>query len=301
MATPWRTRRSATYRAVGALSCLAWALLADDAAGFCRTTTCDVSREPCARDAQGCALDGNGLAWSDGCLRVGVEGGSQLRGISVGDVASATANALATWSHATCGRPGVGAWGPAGPALAFDVRSLERGSSLVGGSAVRFRDRDWPHHDLHTNVALTTLTIEKSTGVIVEAAVELNSFSQPFFSDGSSNRYDLELVLLHEMGHVLGLSHSGVESSRMTAEYGEPEDRRRWLSNDDEQGVCSAYPPTRTPSCVAPGGTPSLCETLEECRWVALVMLSMCWAVFGVLWRYRYRVCYPPKRPLRAR
>lgn len=290
MSTLRPVRRTLALRVAAGLCGLYLALLADAAAAFCRTTTCDVSRMPCARDARGCSVDGIQLAWTEGCLRVGVEGGSRLRNISVADVAGATHNALATWSQATCVGPRGG--GSGAPALAFNVVPLERGATLTGAGAVRFRDRDWPHHDLHTNVALTTLTIDKDTGHIIDADVELNSFSQPFFSDGSLNRYDLELVLLHEMGHVLGLSHSSADDSRMTAEYAEPQHRQRWLSSDDEQGVCTAYPPTREPSCAVTTSALSLCETLEECRWVALVMLSMCWAVFGVLWRYRYRVVF---------
>jgi hypothetical protein len=249
---------------------------------FCRTTTCDVTHEPCVRDAQGCALEGRVLTWPSGCIPVRVEGGSPLRGISIGDVTQAASKALATWTQAECGGGGV-------PALAFDV-APEASPQSVGSSAVRFRDRDWPHHDLHTNVALTTLTIDKSTGHIMDADVELNSFSQPFFSDGSLTKYDLELVLLHEMGHVLGLSHSRAAASKMSAEYAEPRLGLRWLAGDDEQAVCAAYPPTRAAVCSASLGGFALCETLEECRWVALVLLSLCWAVFGVFWRYRYRV-----------
>lgn len=255
-----------------------------NAAAFCRTTTCDVSGGDCARDEQGCAIEGRALSWPSGCIPVSVEGGSRLRRISIGDVTHATTKALDTWTQAECGTG-------ARPSLAFQVAATEPApNELAGTSAVRFRDRDWPHHDLNTNVALTTLTIDKTTGHVIDADVELNSFAQPFFSDGSLSKYDLELVLLHEMGHVLGLGHSRASTSKMNAAYFEPSDGLRWLAGDDELGVCSAYPPTRSPVCAASLGDFSLCETLEECRWVALVMLSSCWAVFGVFWRYRYRV-----------
>lgn len=259
---------------------------------YCQTTTCDVAHEPCVRDAQGCAIEGRALVWPSGCIPVRVEGGSPLRGIDVGDVTQAATKALVTWTQAECGSGG-------GPALAFDV-ALQSPPQSAGISAVRFRDQDWPHHDLHTNVALTTLTIDKATGHIMNADVELNSFSQPFFSDGSLTKYDLELVLLHEMGHVLGLGHSRAAASKMSAEYAEPRLGLRWLGSDDEHGVCAAYPPTRSAVCSASLGGFSLCETLEECRWVALLLLSSCWAVFGVFWRYRYRV-YVSRRKAYAR
>lgn len=264
------------------------------AAAYCRTTTCDVGGGECERDAQGCSSEGQTLIWPTGCVPVRIEGGSALRRISVDDLTLAATNALDTWTQAECG---VGAR----PALAFDIVAAdEAGSSsrAAGASAVRFRDQDWPHHDLNTNVALTTLTIDKTTGHVLDADVELNSFAQPFFSGGSLSRYDLELVLLHEMGHVIGLGHSSAVASRMSSHYFEPTHGLRWLAGDDELGVCSAYPPTRSPVCLATVGGFSLCETLEECRWVALFLLCACWAVFGIFWRYRYRVYVSHRKAL---
>jgi Matrixin len=290
-ASRWRASAVAAGRRTGRAqtrTVLAAALItfsfAPDAPAFCQATTCDVSQTPCPRDARGCALVGHPLTWKTGCVEMRVEGGSLLRAVSLEDVSHATNNALATWSQAQCGRAST-------PAIAYGVVSgaAELRSEVSG--AVRFLDRDWPHHDLHSNVALTTLTVDRTTGHILQANVELNSFAQPFFNDGALTRYDLELVLLHEMGHVLGLSHSGHDAARMSAEYSVPEHRQRWLSEDDERGVCAAYPPTRAPSCLATVGPLSLCETLEECRWVALGLLSLCWAVFGLLWRYRHGLC----------
>lgn len=254
------------------------------ARAFCQATTCDVSQGDCLRDNQGCALVGRELTWTTGCVEMRVEGGSLLRGVSLGDVSDATSNALATWSQARCGSEST-------PAIAYAVVSGPLDDPNEASGAVRFLDGEWPHHDLHSNVALTTLTVDRSTGHILRANVDLNSFAQPFFNDGALTRYDLELVLLHEMGHVLGLSHSRFEASRMSAQYAVPEHRQRWLSKDDEQGVCAAYPPTRAPSCLATVGPLSLCETLEECRWVALGLLTLCWSVFGLLWRYRHGLC----------
>lgn len=258
--------------------------------GYCRTTTCDVTREACSRDELGCATEGLLLSWPSGCIPVRVEGGSQLRGIAMADVTEAANNALGTWTQAKCLHGTV-------PSLMFDVAPAESAVEARNGtSAVRFRDEDWPYHDLDANVALTTLTVDKITGNILDADVELNSFSKPFFSGGTLTKYDLELVLLHEMGHVLGLGHSGVDRSRMSAKYAEPSHGLRWLSDDDERGVCATYPPARSPQCLASVTRVSLCDTLEDCRWVALVLLSLCWGVFGVLWRYRYRVCGPSAR-----
>ena len=62
--------------------------------------------------------------------------------------------------------------------------------------------------------------------------------------------YDVESVMLHENGHVLGLGHSSVTQAVMYAYYG---GLRRSLHQDDIDGVTSLYPedggaPTSTPT-----------------------------------------------------
>jgi hypothetical protein len=51
--------------------------------------------------------------------------------------------------------------------------------------------------------------------------------------------YDLETVLLHELGHVLGLGHSSDTNAVMVATYA---DVRRNLRIDDQRGVTYLYP-----------------------------------------------------------
>jgi hypothetical protein len=74
--------------------------------------------------------------------------------------------------------------------------------------------------------------------------------------------YDVETVLLHENGHVVGLGHSSVTQAVMYAYYG---GIRRSLHQDDIDGVTSLYPedgsastPTNTP---APTDTPTPTNT----------------------------------------
>jgi hypothetical protein len=262
----------------------------EDAWAFCRTTTCDVGHRKCVQDGMGCSAEGLTLTWSGHCVGVQVGEGSTTRGISATQVEQVVDRALSTWSQASCGHE-------QGPSFEFTVTSAPQAlaPAFDGHNAVHFRDRDWPHHDLHTNVALTTLSIDRLTGRILDADIELNSFAQPFFSREQLSKYDLELVLLHETGHVLGLSHSSVGASKMAAEYAEPTNGLRWLATDDEQAICSVYPAAFAAStCSLSDGAFALCDTLEHCRWVAVVLLSMCWAVFAVLWRYRFQLYRRP-------
>lgn len=261
-------------------------LLSLQALAYCRTTTCDVGQRVCAQDAMGCSLDGVPLTWDGHCVGVQVGAGSATRRITASQVELVVERALRTWSEASCGHD-------QGPSFAYYVTGAEQtlGAALDGQNAVHFRDKDWPHHDLHSNVALTTLSIDRLTGRILDADVELNSFAQPFFSSTKLSKYDLELVLLHETGHVLGLSHSKVGASKMAAEYAEPESGLRWLALDDEQAICHAYPAAvGAQTCSTSSNAFGLCDTLEHCRWVAVVLLTACWAVFGVLWRYRFQL-----------
>ena len=267
-----------------------WWFYVGDCRAFCRTTTCDVGQKACAQDTMGCSVEGVPLTWDNHCVGVQVGAGSVTRHITAGQVERVVDSALRTWSQASCGHE-------QGPSFAFYVSSSAQslGTGLDGQNAVHFRDQDWPHHDLHSNVALTTLSIDRLTGRILDADVELNSFAQPFFSRVELSKYDLELVLLHETGHVLGLSHSTVGPSKMAAQYAEPESGLRWLALDDERAICSAYPATfGARTCSLSSGAFALCDTLEHCRWVAVVLLTMCWAVFGVLWRYRFQLYRRP-------
>lgn len=54
-----------------------------------------------------------------------------------------------------------------------------------------------------------------------------------------SHRYDLRTVLIHEIGHVLGLPHNSSEDSAMYKTYQGP---KRDLSSLDEQNIRALYP-----------------------------------------------------------
>ncbi len=133
-----------------------WWLYVGDCRAFCRTTTCDVGQKACAQDKMGCSVEGVPLTWDNHCVGVQVGAGSVTRHITAGQVERVVDSALRTWSQASCGHE-------QGPSFAFYVSSSVQslGTGLDGQNAVHFRDQDWPHHDLHSNVALTTLSIDR--------------------------------------------------------------------------------------------------------------------------------------------
>ena len=72
---------------------------------------------------------------------------------------------------------------------------------------------------------------------IDEADMALNTRFQ--WSTNGGSGYDIETVMLHENGHVLGLDHSTASGSVMQATYATV---RRSLGEDDERGVTYLYP-----------------------------------------------------------
>ncbi|HEX8636354.1 MAG TPA: matrixin family metalloprotease [Pyrinomonadaceae bacterium] len=89
-----------------------------------------------------------------------------------------------------------------------------------------------------------TRVIFDSTGRILEADLALNP-RVSFSTDGTSNTYDLESTLVHELGHLLGLDHSGVVGATMQPRQGlnfiDPAHTMRTLSDDDLAGIRSIY------------------------------------------------------------
>ncbi len=81
---------------------------------------------------------------------------------------------------------------------------------------------------------------------IDEADMAINTnFS---WSTDGSNGYDVESVILHENGHVVGLGHSEYGEAVMYAYYVE---LRRSLASDDIDGVSSLYPAAGTTGSIS--------------------------------------------------
>jgi MYXO-CTERM domain-containing protein len=123
----------------------------------------------------------------------------------------------------------------------------------------------------HTSgvLALTTVTYQRTDGVIVDADVELNA-AQAFFTTVDSPpcnpsaesldcvANDTQETATHEFGHVLGLAESPDPASTMYTYAAIGETSKRLLDPGSQQFVCDVYPEGRpSQDCLLPDGGPA--------------------------------------------
>jgi predicted Zn-dependent protease len=230
--------------------------------GFCPARTCDRASETCAEDQNGCVTTGELLAWSRSEVTVSVDpGGSARLGITAEQTAQVLARAFDNWHEVAC------ASGQS-PGLSLRVADSTAGGMNEADAIVTYVDSGWRYPRSYG--AITQLTVDLDTGAITRALVEINSETHALAIDAQAPEIDLEAVLTHEVGHLIGLDHSRVAGSTMVAEtraFGTAD--LRSLDTDDVAGVCALYP-FRTPkprssgsdsSCAASAKSPHSAST----------------------------------------
>jgi MYXO-CTERM domain-containing protein len=233
-------------------------LVAGSASAFCRTTTCDVDSKQtgCTRDDNMCATSGHPLFWPDNCSWFGVQkDGSPLRHITYDQMHAAVTNAFTKWGNADCGsgaKPSFALQDTDVLYAPIECAQREFNKTAANANTWMFRDTDWPYVDSTSTIALTTLSVEISTGRILDADVEINSFRTNITTSDVNVVADLESIVTHESGHFLGLAHSAVATATMYYSYSPSSVNIRTLDPDDELGICAAYPPGAAPICGQP-------------------------------------------------
>ncbi len=182
---------------------------------------------------------GQPIRWAEGELVIGLNMSAAMHGISV---ASGEAEAKAAF----------GAWGDVlGSNLTLSFEQATAGVDRDGANVVSWgTDASDPSIDPEA-LATTYLSYRTTTGQALEADIVVNAVNyewttapgEPSVMGATCNdRYDLQNILAHEIGHLLGIAHSVDHSeSTMFPSAGKCETQKRALADDDRDAATFLY------------------------------------------------------------
>lgn len=91
-------------------------------------------------------------------------------------------------------------------------------------------------------VAVTPVSFNPVNGEIIDADIIFNGDDHTFSTDAAGGTFDVQGVATHEIGHFLGLDHSGIGAATMYPFVANQLTVQRGLSADDVAGVTDLYP-----------------------------------------------------------
>lgn len=142
------------------------------------------------------------LRWTQMPVRYAVSDRLSVPGVSIADFQAAVGRAFETWQAVPTATI---AYQFAGVTAA--IPGDEDGLSTLG-----FRDRP----DLDRVLASTSFVIDMGTGTLLESDIFFNaSFPWSVSPSGEANRFDLQSIALHEIGHLSGLGHSALGETEL--------------------------------------------------------------------------------------
>lgn len=219
------------------------------------------------------------VQWPDACVTILADTGNPPAPLTSVLVEKAVRGAAAAWSYptSTCTKLKLGVMTKAASNSPAEVDHVNH---------VAFRQQDWCHvpagaeavcYDKNT-LAITSVTANKGTGDIVDADIEVNAV---YFTWGdllakpTPGSQDLQTVLTHELGHLIGLDHTcnaamgavdnngqtvpkcssaprSVQATIMYPSTVSASPIRRVLSSDELRAICEVYPKGTGVPCAAP-------------------------------------------------
>ncbi|MBI5487886.1 MAG: matrixin family metalloprotease [Deltaproteobacteria bacterium] len=122
-------------------------------------------------------------------------------------------------------------------------------------NCIVWQEDRWPGEYGADTIALTTLTYDPATGAILDADIEVNGVGYRFGTDCSPELMDIQNMIAHEAGHMLGLDHTDVSGATMRVYSGPGDCSLRDLAPDDIEGATTLYPYAGDPGrCLPPHG-----------------------------------------------
>jgi Matrixin len=219
------------------------------ALGYCRQRSCyDGNSETpeCERDSTGCITEGKELFHATNCLYYAIAHGSGAEvGLSDAQFEVMVRAAFDAWQRVDCGggaRPGFMTQST-GIVPSETPYFCESQPEL--NLSVFFFTGGWPYSP--NALGYTHSSYERPTGVILDADVELNASYVQSIAPIDKDAATLA-VIKHEVGHFLGLGHSNVPKAVMAATYDPGVSLLPNFTQDDIDGICAAFPPSRTPA-----------------------------------------------------
>ena len=196
------------------------------------------------------------LRWSDLPIQYAVTD-RDSPGVSAIDLQAAVARAFATWAS-------VAGSGISSAFIGFTSQQpfVEDATSVIG-----FRSRP----DLERTLGATTFVFDRDSGRVLESDIFFNtSFTWSVAEGGEAGRYDVESIAVHEVGHLLGLSHSALGETEILGDgrrrvlgkasvmfpiaYPPGNVRDRTLAADDTAGLFDTYAPAAARALGAASG-----------------------------------------------
>lgn len=137
-------------------------------------------------------------------------------------------------------------------------------------------------------LALTTTVFNEATGRIIDADMDINAANYQWTMDkidldefgGFTDKVQLQSVMTHELGHVLGFGHiCGTVDSIMEPCYQWNVDQLN--KDNDENAICTTYP---WDSITPESGTVILSGIEGGCSVVARAPVGFGWLLFSMAW-----------------
>lgn len=232
--------RARRWWVLGAAAALAMAATALPAAGYVRSRT----------------SEGEPLRWNRTCVTVSLFAGDPPPPLDAATLETAVRAATEAWSADLVPCTALRLLLSTSPLPSADAVFDRRNS-------VTFRRTEWRREPCDDGgggcvaydpnaMAVTTIFALANSGEILDADIEINAVSTLWTDvarDGagagiatSRGPADVQNVLTHELGHLIGLDHSPLPESAMFATGAPGETKKRHLAHDDVDALCDVYP-----------------------------------------------------------